>query len=167
MKNKGQVIILMLFVILIILTSVSCSDKQEVQKPNQPADIPQITEPAPQTPVELEGVTWYLDTYLDSKGNRMGLIPGSEITAEFKNGQVSGNAGCNNFFAAYLVDGDRLGISTISFTEMFCIEPTGIMQQEETYLKALNDAVSYLVNDRRLQIVDLKGQTRLIFTASN
>lgn len=167
MKNRVQVIILLLLMVLVILSMAACSNKQDVEETNQPADIPQITESAPQAPLELEGVAWHLDTYLDSKGNRMSLIPGSEITAEFKDGQVSGNAGCNNFFAAYLVDGDRIGISSISFTEMFCIEPTGIMQQEETYLKALNDAVSYLVNDRRLQIVDLKGQTRLIFTASN
>jgi len=167
MKNRDQVISLILFMVIVIFSMAACSNKQELDETNQPAEIPQITEAAPQVPLELEGVPWRLDTYLDSKGNRMSLIPGSEITAEFKDGQVSGEAGCNNFFAAYLVDGDRLGISSISFTEMFCIEPSGIMQQEETYLKALNDAASYLVNDRRLQIIDLEGQTRLIFTASN
>jgi heat shock protein HslJ len=167
MKNRDQVISLMLFLVIVIFSMAACSNKQELEETNQPAEIPQITESVPQAPLELEGVTWRLDTYLDSKGNRMSLIPGSEITAEFKDGQVSGESGCNNFFAAYLVDGDRLGISSISFTEMFCVEPSGIMQQEETYLKALNDAASYLVNDRRLQIIDLDGQTRLIFTASN
>jgi hypothetical protein len=39
----------------------------------------------------LEGITWLLDK----------TLPGSEITAEFSNGEVSGSAGCNTYRGSY------------------------------------------------------------------
>jgi heat shock protein HslJ len=60
-------------------------------------------------------------------------IEGFQPTILFKNGQVSGNAGCNHYGGSYTVDGDRIEFGTIGGTEMYCMEPEGIMDREMAY----------------------------------
>jgi heat shock protein HslJ len=92
----------------------------------------------------LEGTTWLLDK----------TIPGSEITALFANGQVSGSAGCNNYNGTYRST-RAAGSNTIEFgplatTRMMCDEP--LMEQESLYLAALESATGYTLEGFALTI---------------
>jgi hypothetical protein len=92
----------------------------------------------------LEGTTWLLDR----------TIPGSEVTALFDNGQVSGSAGCNTYQATYRST-RAAGRNTIEFgplaiTRMMCDEP--LMEQEGLYLAALESATDYVVEGFALSI---------------
>jgi heat shock protein HslJ len=93
----------------------------------------------------LEGTTWLLDK----------TIPGSEITAEFTNGQVSGSAGCNNYSTSY-VSTRAAGKNAIRIAEpmavtmMMCDEP--LMDQEQLYLTALGAATEYTIEGFALSI---------------
>jgi heat shock protein HslJ len=92
----------------------------------------------------LEGTTWLLDK----------TIPGSEITAEFADGQVTGSAGCNTYNGTYRST-RAAGRNTIEFgplatTRMMCDE--ALMDQEGLYLTALEAATEYTIEGFALSI---------------
>jgi heat shock protein HslJ len=105
----------------------------------------------------LEGTEWQLVFYRKTQ-----VIKGTRITANFKNGEINGSAGCNSYFGRYQDEGQNLTIGEIGMTEMYCMEPEGLMDQESTYLKLLAEAQSYEITDGRLIII-LSGQETLTF----
>jgi heat shock protein HslJ len=120
---------------------------------------------APKGQGALENKTWVLESY-SQQDSLQDVLEGTEITAIFDSaeGEISGSAGCNSYFASYDVDGSKLSISTIGCTEMFCVTPEGVMEQEEQYLTTLATAESYEVRDGQLHIFCSGGQV-LIFSA--
>lgn len=102
----------------------------------------------------LEGVTWELTAI---NGNEP--IEGTRPTLQFGNGQVSGNAGCNSFGGEYEIQGDKIGFGALVQTEMFCMEPEGVMDQESTYLGMLGNAVTFEVGGGVLTIVTGPGES--------
>jgi heat shock protein HslJ len=110
----------------------------------------------------LEGTPWRLDSYVNTQGESVGVMPDTEITAQFEAGEISGSAGCNRYFGSYDVDGDKLTIGPLASTEMYCY-PDEVMDQEMAYLAALGDAASFNVEGDRLDLADSAGQTILVF----
>ena len=140
---------------------------------NAPADASSLkytlVEIVSKTPVaeqsaapELEGVTWQLESYLNAQGEMSSVLPETTITAVFEDGNVSGSAGCNNYFASYSVDGSSLTVQQGGSTMMACPEP--IMQQEADYLSVLATAASYQIVDGMLEIANAEGATILVFS---
>jgi len=111
----------------------------------------------------LEGIPWILQSYMDAKGEVVNVIAGREVTAEFNDNQINGNAGCNNYFGTYEVDGDHIAFSEIGSTEMFCEQPIGVMKQEIDYLAALSTASSFQMEDNQLIIANADGKEVLTF----
>jgi heat shock protein HslJ len=111
----------------------------------------------------LEGTIWKLDSYLNSQGELVGVLPDTAITAEFQAGQVTGSAGCNSYFGSYESSGDRLTFGVIGMTEMYCM-PEALMTQEGEVLAALESAAAYRFVDGALQIANADGETVLIFS---
>ena len=104
--------------------------------------------------VALEDTTWVLESY-GEKGNLQTVPEDIEISAEFVSSErtVKGYAGCNSYFGSYEVDGSQLSIpGPIGATEMYCMEPEGVMDQEQEYLKTLQTAESFQLQDGKLQI---------------
>jgi len=101
----------------------------------------------------LGDTTWILESY-GEMGNLNAVLEGTEITAVFDStqGQVNGSAGCNSYFGDYEIDNSELSILNVANTEMYCLEPEGIMEQEQQYLGLIQDAESYQVQDGTLQI---------------
>ena len=101
----------------------------------------------------LEDKEWILESHNDN-GNVREVLNGSEITATFDSAEkvVSGTAGCNHYFGDYEVDGNRLSLSSVGSTEMACMEPQGVMEQEQRYLNTLLAAESYQISGEQLQI---------------
>ncbi len=112
----------------------------------------------------LEDTIWVLESY-GEKGNLQDVIKDTKITVEFKSAdrKFTGSGGCNSYFGGYEIDMNELTIEPpIGSTVMACPEPEGIMEQEQQYLKILQAAESYQVQDRELQINC--GAQILIFT---
>ena len=86
------------------------------------------------------------------------------ITANFENGEIGGQAGCNSYGGQYSTAGQSLSISTLVQTEMACLNPAGVMDQESTYLKTLPQAASFSINGDQLEIQNAAGETILTFT---
>ncbi|MEA3441178.1 MAG: META domain-containing protein, partial [Chloroflexota bacterium] len=55
-------------------------------------------------------------------------------------------------------------VNDIGMTEMFCVDPENIMQQEIDYLNALASATIYQVSDERLIFTDTNGEELLIYS---
>ncbi len=102
----------------------------------------------------IEDTIWELESYGET-GNLQTVIQDTEITIEFVSaeGKFQGSAGCNSYFGSYEVEGGQLSIpGPIGSTEMYCMEPEGIMDQEQEYLATLQLAESYEMDGNELQI---------------
>jgi heat shock protein HslJ len=108
----------------------------------------------------LRNTAWELESLA---GNA--VLPGTTITLEFSDDQISGSAGCNQYGGSYQTGEDNLSVGDIFATEMGCIEPEGILEQETAYLTALGTAATYRVTADRLEIYDDAGAQILVFVA--
>jgi heat shock protein HslJ len=110
-------------------------------------------------PKSLTGNLWQVISYNNGKEAVVSVIIGTELTAFFnEDGQLTGSAGCNNYTAAYEVDGESITIGPAATTRMMCNEPESIMDQEIEYLAALEMAASYEFEDDRLILLDAEGR---------
>ncbi len=116
------------------------------------------------TPVELVGSSWQVTNYNNGNNGVTTLIIGTEMTATFgEDGQVTGSAGCNNYFAGYETDGNSISIGMPGATMMMCAEPEGIAEQEMQYLAALQTAATYSIDLNRMEMRTAEGATAVIF----
>ena len=107
---------------------------------------------------------WTLQSLADSTGILVPAQSGTEVTALFdREGRVSGNAGCNRYFATYQTRDYRINITGAGSTKMFCQGP-GIMEQESAFLGYLSRADSFRISESFLKIFDASGKTVLVFT---
>ena len=95
----------------------------------------------------LDGTSWVLKTYGGAS-----LIPETEITLTLEEGQVHGSSGCNTYGGSYQVDGDKITMSDLFMTEMACLDPAGVMDQELEYLELLRDAQAFQADEGELVI---------------
>ncbi len=56
-----------------------------------------------------------------------------------------------------------LKITQLAVTVRLCLDPEGIMQQEQRYIETLQQARTYRVRDDRLEIQDERRETILVF----
>jgi heat shock protein HslJ len=101
--------------------------------------------------------------YNNGRGGVVSVLQGTEITAYFgEDGQLSGSAGCNNYTAAYEIDGDQIKIGPAATTRMACGEPEGIMEQEAEYLAALENSGIYRIQDQERLILEDSQGSRMV-----
>ena len=91
-------------------------------------------------------------------------ITGTEIIADFgTNGMVTGTTGCNVYFAEYVAGDTSLDIENAGMTEMYCLGPDGIMEQEQLFLNLLCSAETFDITNGQLKIRDATGRKILLF----
>ncbi|MBK7325730.1 putative Heat shock protein [Candidatus Propionivibrio aalborgensis] len=118
--------------------------------------VPAVTSPV--------GTTWEVVLYNNGKQGAVSLLLGSRISASFgTNGRVSGSAGCNQYFAAYTLDGPSMRIGAAGATRRFCAEPDGMMNQERLYLEALQTTATFRLNGDRLELRTANGALAVSF----
>ncbi len=107
---------------------------------------------------DLNGTAWTLESF----GGKS-LIGDSAMTATFEAGEVNGSASCNHYFGSYKIKGDLITIEGLGWTEMACMDPEGIMEQESTIMAMLSTTVSYKIEGGRLHL-QLEGNEELVFS---
>ncbi len=114
----------------------------------------------------LDDTKWFLGSY-GEQNSLEAIIPDTEITATFDSGedQVSGSGGCNTYSARYELEGGKLSISEMTSTEIGCVSPEGVMEQEQEFLSLLANAQSFQADDTTLTIICSDG-TQLYFTTA-
>ncbi|MEZ4557560.1 MAG: META domain-containing protein [Caldilineaceae bacterium] len=134
---------------------------------NAPADASSLrytlVEVVDQTEVgpTLENTDWLLTGMVDADGAMINEFAADAITATFADGSLSGNAGCNNYFTSYTVDGDALTTGRGGATMMACPEP--VMIQEQTYLANLTAVTRYAIVGDELRLFDGGAQPLLTY----
>ena len=93
----------------------------------------------------LNGTSWTLFAYRKTLP-----IQGTTITAEFKDGEIHGSAGCNSYHGSYRISGGSIQISDLALTLMACPEPEGVMEQEQYIMQFLQDAQTLRMSGSRL-----------------
>jgi heat shock protein HslJ len=89
-------------------------------------------------------------------------IVGSSITLRFQDGRVQGSSGCNTYGGDYTLENDGGFLAgPIAVTEMACVDPEGVMDQEVNYLQILQGA-NMLVRDGDELTIEGGGDT-LVF----
>ena len=60
----------------------------------------------------------------------------AELRVRAADGRVAGYAGCNRYTGSFKRDGKALSFGPAAATRRMCIEPEGVMEQEQQFLKA-------------------------------
>jgi heat shock protein HslJ len=111
----------------------------------------------------LSGTAWTLTGYVHN-GTPVQALTAPKVTMDFGNdGQITGSAGCNHYFASYEVKGSAITIGPAGSTVMYCSDP-GEMDQESAYLTLLGQAATIVADGDRLTLADAKGIPILTFT---
>ncbi|ACK67728.1 protein of unknown function DUF306 Meta and HslJ [Rippkaea orientalis PCC 8801] len=120
------------------------------QKPSAMAADVKLTHPLNiaqnSTVNSLDGTQWQLVDWNESL-----TLGDKPITLAFDEKAISGSTGCNRYNAGYQMTEDTLILSPIASTRMACPEP--LMNQESVFLKVLEGAKLYVINNQnQLQI---------------
>ena len=111
---------------------------------------------------DLNGTAWTLESYGGES-----LIIDTNMTANFESGEVSGSASCNHYFGSYQTKGDQITVEGLGWTEMACMDPDGIMEQEQTIMSLLSKAVSYGIEGGKLRLQIESGEELIFLSLDN
>jgi len=103
--------------------------------------------------------TWSLVSYGDA-ASQTPAAPDVDTSIEFKDGQMSGNVGCNSFGGKYEVDGETVKFSEVMSTLMFCEGPVG--DQETTSLNVLRETATFVLDGEQLTIKSADGNASIV-----
>ena len=104
--------------------------------------------------VSVEG-QWKLVSY-----NQTAAVPDVETSIEFKDGQMSGNVGCNGFGGEYSVDDDAITFGPVMSTMMFCEGPVG--DQEMTTLAVFQETATFVVDGNVMTVTSADGNSSIV-----
>lgn len=90
-------------------------------------------------------------------------IAATRITAEFNNGALSGNGGCNAYSGSYTAADGTITVGPLAVTMMMCIEPEGVAEQEAAYLAAVQAAAYYTLDGSQLTLSDAEGAPLVVY----
>jgi len=89
-------------------------------------------------PEGLASTAWLVTGYNNGRQALVSVLKGTELTMEFSaDGRVAGSAGCNRYTGSFKQDGKALSFGPAAATRRMCVEPEGVMEQEQQFLKAL------------------------------
>lgn len=160
----------LIWIVPLVIIATACGG-EETPTPTPAPTVEPVEEPVTQpTEVSAEEPTTSNDplagsTWILTELNGEPLVPGSQITAQFNEvSVVSGSSGCNNYTAAYEVDGSNItfNMSPAATTLMNCPEP--IMEQETSYLEALAVIETFEISEEQLTLYDANGNAVAVFS---
>lgn len=107
-------------------------------------------------PPQLAGATWKVTSFNNNRHAVVGVLGEASLTLSFKDGQVSGSAGCNVFHGKYSTEGSKLEVGPLATTRRACDEP--LMTQEREFLAALASAVTWSIDGNVLDMHRADGE---------
>jgi heat shock protein HslJ len=98
--------------------------------------------------IEVDETVWQL-MFINGESP----IVESSITLRFQDGRMEGSSGCNTYGGDYtLGDDGAFQAGPIEVTEMACLDPQGVMDQEDNYLRILQMANKLVREEDELTI---------------
>jgi heat shock protein HslJ len=96
---------------------------------------------------ELTGTTWRAETIMGRP-----VVDDSASTVTFEaDGRVQGRGGCNRYFGASTIEGERVSFGQLGSTRMAC--PPALMDQEARFFQALQTAERWTLDEHGLLLV--------------
>jgi uncharacterized lipoprotein YbaY len=117
-------------------------------------------EQVPEETIVLEEHLWLLQSYSTNT-----VLPGTQITAKFKDNQVSGSSGCNTYSGSFERSTTNLTVGPLSVSQMTCTTPEGVMEQETQYLGLLQNSAFFSIDDQ-LAIMNEANEKIMIYDAA-
>jgi len=109
-------------------------------------------------PEGLAGTAWIVNGYNNGRQAVVSVMNGTELTMEFSaDGRVAGSAGCNRYTGSFKQDGKALSFGPAAATRRMCVEPEGVMEQEQQFLKALETVATARHEADRLELRTADG----------
>ncbi len=130
-------------------------------------------EPLPDMTDGLTEGRWSLTTLIEPPEAETGrarhlrptdVIVGTDVTVQFREGGVSGSAGCNTYSAPVNIDGTGITAGAAKVTRAWCDDPAGLMDQERLYLDILGRVKDFRIFGDQLAI-QTDGGEQLLFQA--
>lgn len=115
-------------------------------------------------PLTLEGPLWVLTSLLGTPDAMTPALPDTTVTAQFAEGRVAGNAGCNSYTGPATADGNNLTIGQLASTLMMC-DSEGVGTQETTYLSLLQSTATFVIEGDQLTLFLADGNPILVYQA--
>jgi heat shock protein HslJ len=118
----------------------------------------------------LEGPTWALLSFVGPNPFvekpepwpvPNGVLPGTKITIALEGETAQGSAGCNSYGTAVSHTNSSISFGAITITEMACLGPEGIMDQEARYVELLGAITGYHIHGDRLWMETSDGRALL------
>jgi len=101
----------------------------------------------------LAKTKWDVTGYNNGKEAVVSPIIDTNPTIIFgDDGTISGSAGCNTYSGTYSLKGESISIGTLATTMRECIEPEGIMAQEQSFLTYLQKADTWFIQGDQLYL---------------
>jgi heat shock protein HslJ len=96
---------------------------------------------------DLAGTTWLVTGYNNGREAVVSPLLGADIIVNIDDANlISGNAGCNDFFASVqATSSGAIEVSGIGATRRLCTNPAGVMEQEAEFFAALESAATFTV----------------------
>lgn len=116
-------------------------------------------------PPQLDGTSWTVTGFNNGRQAVVSPLTGTTLTLSFRDGRVSGDAGCNSFHASYTHEGDRLTIGRIATTRKAC-GAEGVMEQERQLVAALEAVTTWAIERDQLDLHRGDGERALTATRS-
>lgn len=114
-------------------------------------------------PPSLEGVTWKVTGFNNGRSAVVSPLTGTLLSLTFKDGAVSGTAGCNTFHATYTAGPGTIKLGPAAATLRACVGE-GVAEQEAEFLSALQSATVWTLDGRMLDMHRPDGER--VLTAS-
>jgi len=112
-------------------------------------------------PSDLDGSAWQVAAVNNGTGGLEASALTEALTAEFREGTISGFSGCNTFSAGYTTEDDRITIEAPRATLIGC-EPD-VAETEARYLTALERSTRFELEATSLTLRDADGAAQVTF----
>lgn len=86
-------------------------------------------------------------------------LPDVETSIEFKDGQMSGNVGCNGFGGEYSIKGGQIEFGPVMSTMMFC---EAVAVQESSTLAVFQETATFVLDGDTLTIKSADGAMSIV-----
>lgn len=117
----------------------------------------------PAEPAAIEGTAWTAKFVNDGEDLVAASTYEFTVSAVFQDGKVTGNGGCNDYEADYVVDGNSVTISNLVSGTEECTDVAGSSQVEQWYFASLAATQTYDALVTSMVFSDGEGNPQVFF----
>jgi heat shock protein HslJ len=147
----------LLLAIFILLFSACSQDSQTPSATPEPEVVEEAIQEVAENELALAATAWTLDSMGNPEDN-VNVVEGTRPSLNFLLSTYAGSGGCNWYFGAYNLDGNDVNMGPATQTRIACESPEGVMDQEKTFIGAVSNTTSYVLENDQLKLYTVGDQ---------